>query len=158
MLVWQVPSLPVSFLCDSSELLLLFVRLRTAGVALCYGNNNGRACAVGSVPSLAPNVADRAHPGFLAAQPSFPIKLPFCSLPPRLCPGFRLAFFPHFVISPALPLSKPTGCLSLSLSSQFHPFFCTTKTVFHQCHLKTNKTCPENANLNRNATAVGIFV
>lgn len=48
---------------------------QAAGVALCYGNNNGGACAAGSVHPLAPSVAQSSPwlfscPARLCNQPS----------------------------------------------------------------------------------------
>lgn len=40
----------------------------------------------------------------------------------------------------------PPVYFSSSLSSQFHPFFCPTKTAIHPWHLEVNKTSSENAN------------
>lgn len=138
--------------------------VHAAGVALCYGNNNGGACAAGSVRPLAPNVAQRAHQGLSAAQRGFPINPPSYSLPRLL--RLQLQFHPAsslvFYSSPSLPLSLSIAPVyspspSLSLSSQFHSFFCPTKTAIHQWHLKANKTSSENAkSLHRNAIAVGI--
>lgn len=119
---------------------------QAAGVALCYGNNNGGACVAGSVHPLAPNVAQRAHPGFSAARPGSPINPPFCSLPRP--PSLQLHFyFPLvFDFSPSLPtfcVCSRASCLFPS--SQFHPFFRPTMTAFHWWHLESNKTFSENA-------------
>lgn len=51
--------------------------VQAASVALCYGNNNGGACAAGSVHPLAPNVAQSSPrlfscPARLSNKPSLP--------------------------------------------------------------------------------------
>lgn len=51
--------------------------VQAAGVALCYGNNNGRACKAGSIHPMAPNVAQSSPrlfscPARLSNEPSLP--------------------------------------------------------------------------------------
>lgn len=117
---------------------------RAAGVALCYGNNNRGACEAGSVHPLAPNMAPISPwlfscPAILSNK-RLPPSLCFCSLPRSL--RLPLTNFPtSFSLT---PLSLPVY-FSPSLSSQFHPFFCPTKTLIHPSPLEANKMFTENA-------------
>lgn len=100
--------------------------VQAAGVALCYGNNNGGVCAAGSVHPLAPNVARSSPrlfscPARLSNTPSPPLS--FYSLPRLLCPPHS-SFSLHF--SRFLLLSISSHCTRappVYFSSQFHPFF-----------------------------------
>ena len=97
-------------------LLLCCVVFQAAGVALCYGNNNGGACAAGTVHPLAPNVAQSSPRLFSGParlsnkKPSPPLS--FYSLPRLLC----------------LPLSGFTFCLRPSrfLLLSISPTFCAS--------------------------------
>lgn len=90
--------------------------VEAAGMALCYGKNNGGACAAGSVHPLAPNVVQSSPRPF-----SYPTRLPinppsplFLFTPsPSLSPPLKLHFLPTF-----LSFSSPFPLLSIS------PTFC----------------------------------
>lgn len=88
-------------------------RVEAAGVALCYGKNNGGACAAGSVHPLAPNVVQSSPrpfscPARLPINPPSPPLLftPSPSLPP---PHSSFTFSLHFSRFPLLYIS-PTFC------------------------------------------------
>lgn len=59
--------------------------------------------------------------------------------------SFHFSCFSALHHSHFLPLDMPPVYFFPSLSSQFHPFFCPTKTAIHPWHLKANKTSSENA-------------
>lgn len=70
------------------------------------------------------------------------------SLPRLLCfphSSFSFSSFSPLHHSYFLPLDMPPVYFSPSLSSQFHPFFCPTKTAIQPWHFKANKTSSENA-------------
>lgn len=131
-------------------------RVEAAGVALCYGKNNGGACAAGSVHPLAPNVVQSSPrpfscPARLPINPPSPPLLftPSPSLPPptqaSLSPYISLVFLSSTSHLLSVPVPMPPVYFSSSLSSQFHPFFCPTKIAIHPWHLEANKTSSENA-------------
>lgn len=130
--------------------------VQAASVALCYGNNNGGACAAGSVHPVAPNVAQSSPrlfscPARLSNKPSLPSpsihSLAFCVSLTRasLSACVSLIFFPLHLLPLSVPIPMPPVYFSSSLSSQFHPFFCPTKAAIHPWHLGANKTSSENA-------------
>lgn len=127
--------------------------VRAAGVALCYGNNNGGDCAAGSAHPLAPNVA-QSSPRLFSCPARLSSKPPLLfTHSPSASPPLKLQFLPTFLsFSSPLRLSHflcPYPDLLFisppSLSSQFHPFLCHTKTAIHPWHLEANKTSSENA-------------
>lgn len=123
-----------------------------AGVALCYGNNNGGACAAGSVHPLAPDVAPSSPRLF-----SCPARL--SNKPSRSTPSYSLRhlhrLFPHSSFSfshrvfqplsssPSLRLSRAR--FSSSLSSQFQPFFCATMRAIQPKSPLNMQILPRNA-------------
>lgn len=118
--------------------------VQAPGMALCCGNNNGGACVAGSAHPLAPNMAERAHPGFSAGQLSFPITPPFLFTPSM---AMSPALVSHFPTPPHLSHCSHYFCLFLPLVSplSFIPsFFGPTKAAIHPRHLQADKTSPEN--------------
>lgn len=76
--------------CRTWRIAAVLRGVQAAGVALCYGNNNGGACAAGSAHPLAPSVAHSSPwlfscPARLCNRPSLPsafvYRLPFCVYP-----------------------------------------------------------------------------
>lgn len=115
--------------------------VEAAGVALCYGKNNGGACAAGSVHPLAPNVVQSSprpfsYPTRLPINPPSPLLLFTPS--PSLSPPLKLHFLPTFLsfsspihlshflcLYPCLLfISPPVSPLNFSLSfaQQRQPF------------------------------------
>ncbi len=94
---------------------------QAAGVALCYGNNNGGACAAGSVHPLAPNVAQSSPRVFscsagLSNKPSLPSRS-IHSLAVRVSPS-QAWVSPHnslifFSVSPTFCAYTHASCLFL---------------------------------------------
>lgn len=126
--------------------------VQAAGVALCYGNNNGGACVAGSIHPLAPNVAQRAHPGLfscparLSNKPSLLFTPSHAESQASVSSCIFLSFSTSLHLFPlSVSAAVPPAYFSPSLSSQFHPFFHPTKTAIHSWHLKSNKTFSENA-------------
>lgn len=81
--------------------------VQAAGVALCYGNNNGRACKAGSIHPMAPNVAQSSPrlfscPARLSNEPSLPpptTTLPLLSTSlPSASPTLQFQFLPTFLL------------------------------------------------------------
>lgn len=130
--------------------------VQAAGVALCYGNNNGGACAARSAHPLAPSVAQSSPwlfscPARLCNRPSLPSPFIYpllsCDYPNQASLSVHVSLI---FLSSILPTLSLYPCLlfffSSTLSSQFHPFFCPTKTSIHSWHLEgLNKTSSENA-------------
>lgn len=136
-------------------------------MALCYGKNNGGACAAGSVHPLAPNVVQSSPRPF-----SYPTRLPinppsplFLFTPsPSLSPPLKLHFLPTFLsfsspfhlshflcLYPCLLfISPPVSPLNfiLSFAPQRQPFTHGTQ--------RRTKHPPKMQILHRNAIAVEI--
>lgn len=144
--------------------------VQAAGVALCYGNNNGGACAAGSVHPLAPSMAQSSPwlfscPARLSNKPPPSPLLLFTPATP-VSPLLRLHSLPTFLSFSSSPLSLPLSvpiCMPpvffllqslLSISS----FLLPHKDIHSPMALRGRRTkhALKMQSLRRNATAVGI--
>lgn len=119
--------------------------VQAAGVALCYGNNNGGACAARERSPPGTKRGTELTPAFQLPGQAFRLNPPS---PLSSIHSFAFSFSLHlssFLHSFFLSTAVSPIYFSPSLSSQFHPFFAPTKTSIHPWHLKSNKTSSENA-------------
>lgn len=116
-----------------------------AGVALCYGNNNGGACAAGSARPLAPDVAPSSprlfsRPARLSNKPSRP---PLLLLIHSLAPA-SVSPTTSFSSSPSLPLPS-YSCLLQPLLSVSGLSFCATMRAIQPKSPPNMPILPRNA-------------
>lgn len=129
-----------------------------AGLVLCYGNNNGGACAEGSVHPLAPNLA-QSSPRLSSYLLTHHIhSLAFCLPPLQLFP-LRVFRFPLLSVSPAFLAHTHASCLFLHQSLlSISPFLLPHKGSHSPVALKQKRTKRplKMQSLQRNASAVRV--